>query len=121
MRKLLMIPGIVLLLHSCYSDSEEALFPTIPVCDTTLVSFTVDIVPILNDNCMLCHSTLAAPSLGSNIKLESYSDVAAFAERMLGAVKHEDGYIPMPQEGEKLDSCQIMKLEAWISQGKNDN
>lgn len=122
MRKLLFILGIALILSSCYYDSEEALFPTLAgTCDTTLVSFTADIVPVLNDNCLLCHSNLAAPSLGNNIKLEDFSDVAASSDMVLGSVKHEAGYSPMPKGGGNLGSCQLLKLEAWISQGKNDN
>ena len=121
-KPILLILGLGIILGSCYYDNEEALFPSLPgSCDTTLVSYATDIVPIISDYCLLCHSNQAAASLGSNIKLEDYPDFASSAERVLGSVKHESSYSPMPKGGGKLNACQIDKLEAWINQGKNNN
>jgi len=110
------------ILSGCYYDSEEALWPTLPgSCDTTSVSFATDISPILGNYCLSCHSNTAAPTSGNNIKLEDYADVASHADAVLGSVKHEAAYSPMPKGGGNLIECDINKLEAWINQGKLDN
>lgn len=110
------------MLAGCYYDSEEALFPTLPgSCDTTLVSYAGDLVPIIGDYCLLCHSNSAAPTQGNNIRLEDYTDFSSSADRVLGSIKHEASFSPMPKGGGSLTSCQVMKLEAWINQGKNNN
>lgn len=111
-----------LLLSGCYYDSEEALFPTLPgSCDTTDISYTSDIVPILSSRCYMCHSNMSGASLGSNIFLEDHADVTANATALLGSVKHETPYSPMPKGGGKLGDCSILKIEAWIGQGMPDN
>lgn len=113
---------MVLFIAGCYSDSEEALFPSLPgACDTTAVSYSTDIAPLISDYCLQCHSTAAAPSLGGNTKLEEYSDLVSRAETVLGTIKHEPGFSAMPKGGGKLSSCSIDKYEAWNNQGKIDN
>lgn len=119
---LFVVSIVVLLTAGCYYDSEEALFPILPgSCDTSSVSYSTDIAPLMNDYCLLCHSTSAAPSLGNNISLEGYSDFAAQAERVLSSISHEQGFSPMPKGGGKLTDCSIDKVTAWINQGKSNN
>lgn len=120
---MLLITAVALLLTSgCYYDSEEALFPTLPgSCDTSYVSYSVDIASLLNDYCLMCHSTSTAPSLGNSISLEEYTEFAAQAERVLSSISHEQGFSPMPKGGGKLNGCSIDKVTAWINQGKSNN
>jgi hypothetical protein len=109
-------------ISGCYYDSEEALFPALPgSCDTTDVSYAEDIVPILSSRCYMCHSNLSGASLGSNIFLEDHADVTGNATALLGSIKHEASYSPMPKGGGKLSDCSILKTEAWIDQGMPDN
>ena len=116
---LIIIPIIIL---SCYYDNEEALYPDPGgECDTTAVSYSADIVPMLSTYCYACHDNLNAPSFGNNIKMEEYADVKNQSESILGAIKHDPQYSPMPKGGSKLSDCLIMKFEAWVNQGGVDN
>jgi hypothetical protein len=69
---------------------------------------------------MICHN--AASNFG-NIKLETYEQVVQRVEdgRLLGAIRHESGFSPMPQGNPKLSDCQIAQIEAWIDEGYPQN
>ena len=111
----------ILLMPACLWDNQEELYPDPPDCDTTSVSFSSDIVPLLSNNCYSCHSKLNAPSFGAGMSLEDHQDVAGYSERILGAIQHEDGFIAMPRENDKLDACSILLFEAWVRAGAPDN
>ena len=103
--------------HGCYYDVEEELYPGMP-CDTTNVSYMQDIVPVLSNNgCLGCHGDLAT------ISLNTYTDLKVYADngRLLGSIKHEEGYRSMPDNMPKIDACAIHKIEAWITQGSLNN
>ena len=112
-----LLPG----LSGCVWENKEELFSGTEPCDTTMVSFSDDIVPILANNCYSCHSNLNAPSFGGGLSLEDHADVARSAERIIGAVNHADGFLPMPQGMDKLDPCPVNLLEAWAEAGTPDN
>jgi cytochrome c553 len=112
---------IVLIMAACTSNSEEELYgDEESSCDTTNVSFSNDVFPIIDNNCLACHGT-GSPPLG--ISLTSYSEIkhVASSSRFLGAIKHQQGYTPMPQNAPKLSDCKIATLEAWVNDGMPDN
>jgi cytochrome c5 len=101
----------------CYYDVEEELYPSgAQSCDTTAVSYVVDIAPIMNRSCTSCHSG-SSPSAG--IVLSDYTNVRLYGEggSLLGSVSHDPNYSAMPKGGNKLDDCSIDKIKAWASQG----
>ena len=104
---------------SCYYDVEEELYPML-TCDTTNVSYSNDILPIVKTNCYRCHD--AANNFGG-ITLEGYVRLKDIVDkgRILGAIKQETGFSPMPKNSPKLIDCDIMKLEKWISEGAVNN
>lgn len=109
-----------MLLKSCYYDSEEYLFPELSSgCDTSNVTFSTTIQPMLQSYCYSCHSNSNASGSGAGIKLENYSDVKAMADngRLLGSISHENGYSPMPKGGSKLSDCKITQTQVWIENG----
>jgi hypothetical protein len=115
---------ILLLASSCYYDSEEYLFPQISqTCDTTNVSFTNSVQPVLENNCYSCHSNNTAAQFGNNIKLEDYDDVKLRVDdgRLLGSILHEGGYSPMPKGGSMLDDCSVELMTIWIDNGAPNN
>jgi len=115
---------IMAAVSSCYYDSEEDLLPENGNgCDTTQVTYSNSIVPIIRDNCLSCHSNSAAPFFGSNIRLEEYGGIKAKVDekRLLGAVSHLPGYVAMPLNNPKLDDCKINTIRAWINSGAPDN
>ncbi len=108
--KILLIFAIL----SCSNDNEEEYYGQAE-CDTLNVSFSQIIDPIVERNCKSCHFS----GNGTGVTLASYEDIKGAAENgsLLGAIKHETGYSPMPKGG-KLDDCTIQKIEAWINKGK---
>jgi hypothetical protein len=111
----------ILLLQACVWENMEDLYPDTPECDTSSVSFSMDIKPILSNNCFSCHSNANAPSFGGGLSFEDYTDVSANTARITGAINHKEGFLAMPQGGDKLDSCSILKFQAWVSAGAPDN
>ena len=96
-------------LNSCSDDPVE---PE-PEPKTTYIA---DVAPILNASCNFsgCHNIGAA-----NGSVANYTDAKVFAEgdRLLGALKHEDGFSPMPKNNSKLSDDKIATIEQWIADG----
>lgn len=89
-------------------------------CDTTGVTFSGTVQPILQATCYGCHSS-GAPS--GNVVLDTYAGVSSVVNdgSLLGAIKHQQGFVAMPQGGSKLPDCSIAKIEAWINAGAANN
>lgn len=120
MKKILLFILTIAALSGCYWQNEEDIFPA-DLCDTVDVSFSADVVPILANHCFSCHSNASAPVFSTGITLEDYEDVAAASDAIVGAINHEDGFPPMPRNADKLDSCLIMTIEAWVNDGTPNN
>ncbi|HQU60287.1 MAG: hypothetical protein KDD02_22520 [Phaeodactylibacter sp.] len=110
---------VLLVVNGCYYDVEEELYP-IQECNTNNVTYSGIVAPIIQNNCLQCHS--AAANLG-NVVLEGYDNLKGFADsgRLLGAVKHQSGYSPMPQSAPQLGDCLIARIEQWIDDGAPNN
>jgi len=103
---------------SCYYDNEEALYPAFgTACDTADVTFSTTIVPVLNNNCLSCHSNTTAAGSGNNIRLEDYADVKARVVAVTGSIKHTGSYFPMPKNGGKIKACSITQFDIWVRIG----
>jgi len=122
-RLLLPLVFFALLFAGCYYDNEEYLYGTGGAlnCDSVTVSFTADIVPILDGaGCLGCHNN-GIPS--GNISLEGHANVATYAGngRLWGAVNHDRNFSAMPQGGAKLPASQLDKIRCWIEKGALNN
>jgi Planctomycete cytochrome C len=89
-------------------------------CDTTNVTYSGFVAPLLTTYCVGCHSG-GAPS--GNILLNSHAGVQAVAlnGRLMGAVTWSNGYQQMPKGSGKLSDCNISKIKAWITNGAQNN
>jgi hypothetical protein len=104
---------------SCYYDNEEALYPALSTsCDTTNVTYSGTIVPILNNSCLGCHST---PATGGSILLNTYAEVTGVAPRITGSIKQLAGFSAMPKNSGKLKSCSITQWNIWVRNGMPNN
>lgn len=104
---------------SCYYDNEEALYPALNnTCDTTNVTFSGTITPLLSNNCYSCHSTANA-SFGAGIHLQAYSDVIASSAKIVAAIKRT-GPFPMPPGG-VLSACSVSQFDIWVRNGMPNN
>lgn len=108
---------ITLFVSSCYNDSEETLFPQNFItsqCDTSVFTYSAAIKPMIDASCLTCHST-------RNPVLNNYSDITQNATRILGSIKHQVGFMAMPQGSAKLEDCKIVQFEKWVSNGKKND
>jgi len=101
------------LLFSC---TREKVTPIDQQCNTT-VSFSNDIMPIMQANCIACHDQGNA---SGGYDFSSYTAISANANALLGSVK-ANGYQLMPLGGPALPDSTIQKISCWINQGKQDN
>ena len=109
-------------LNSCYYDNEEELYSS-ELCQTENMSYSTDIVPILERNCQLCHSEATAGILGAGFNLEGHSNLILHVNSgaLIGSVRHSAGWSPMPKGGGKIPDCDIAKIESWINAGSPNN
>lgn len=122
-----MKPGLLLALcfitlwgmTSCTSNVEEELYPP-NTCDTMSVSYSGTIAPIIEQNCFDCHQ--GAGSI-SGIPLDGYDNLKAMVDagRLVGAVRRQSGFSPMPQDAPSLPECELLKIEKWVDEGAQDN
>jgi hypothetical protein len=123
MRKVLYILGILLVFiafsSGCYYHNEEDLYPQ-TTCDMSNVTYSGKIVPILNANCYVCHSTAVAS--GGHI-LDTYAGVQEVVQsgKLWGAINHQSGFFFMPKDAPKLSDCNISIIKIWIDAGSPDN
>jgi hypothetical protein len=84
------------------------------------VTFSGQIFPVIQNTCLGCHSG-SNPS--GDLLLTNHSQIATAAAsgRLMGSIKHENGYSPMPQNGAQLNTCVISQFEKWIANGTPDN
>jgi hypothetical protein len=117
---LLLITSVMFLAQACYYDKEEELYPPSGSCDTTNVTYSGTVFPVISNSCTSCHTGIGA---GGNISLDSYESISAAANNgsLLGVIRHESGWSPMPKNAGKLDDCTIKKLEIWINNGTPNN
>ena len=104
---------------SCFYDNEEELYPE-NTCITEAMSYSGNVLPILEDNCYSCHDQA---SNQGGVTLEGYINLKVYVDngKLLGVIKHEPGFPEMPQNSPQLGGCQIAKIEAWINQGALEN
>jgi len=82
-------------------------------CDSTNVTYTLSIQPILQVWCVGCHG---GSSPANGLSLDTYDNARACAQggRLMGALRHETGYKYMPNSGGMLSPCEIALFQKWI-------
>jgi len=101
------------LLFSC---TREKVTPIDQQCNAT-ISFTNEVLPIMEANCVSCHQPGNA---SGGYDLSSYTAISAIANAIVGSMK-ANGYQLMPLGGPALPDSTIQKISCWINQGKQDN
>jgi uncharacterized membrane protein len=107
---------------SCYWDSEERLYPQLSnSCDTTNITYSGSVAPIINSYCNTCHNKQNASSLGDGIVLDDYNSLKNQAQTVVGSINHTSGFEPMPKNANKLTKCQITVITKWVDAGMPNN
>lgn len=111
--------------QGCYYDNEEELYPGEKPCDTTNVTYSGTVLPVLQENCLVCHS---GGSPQGNISLDSYEAVreaaltpAGQAGSLYGAISWAPNNENMPRGGAQLPECTLRKIKIWIDAGAPNN
>lgn len=120
-KSLLILAFLAFLMNACYYDNQDNLYPYYEAnCDTTNVSYSLQIKPILNDRCVSCHN---AADASAGVHLDTYEGVKTVADngRLWGSINHDNGYEAMPQGSSQLNSCALGQFKAWINSGSLDN
>jgi mono/diheme cytochrome c family protein len=89
-------------------------------CDTTLVTFSGTILPLIENRCQGCHS--GSDPQGS-LALLDYDDINTIALNgsFWGAVNHESPYTSMPYQADQLPQCNLDQIRIWIEDGAPNN
>ena len=111
-----------LIFTSCEWKSEDEEIGIVE-CDTSQVTLSGKVQPILQTNCYACHSTQNAPVAGAGINLEVYSSLESKANSgaLLGSIQHASGFSPMPKAAAKLSDCNISIIKVWIENGAQND
>ena len=119
----LLVVITALIIVSCSKSNEASLKSSSgnsDNCDTVNMTYTTDILPILQDNCYRCHGN----GLSQNgVSLDSYDKVKTQVDNgnLINVITHAAGYPPMPQDAAKLSDCTINKIRGWINRGALNN
>lgn len=87
-------------------------------CDSTNVTYSGTVFPIIQNNCLGCHSSGGS---GATILLSNYAQIKDKIDRVWGAINYNNGFQPMPQDAAKLSDCDIALIGIWINAGAQDN
>jgi hypothetical protein len=108
----------------CYYDTQEALYglPQNVPCDTTNITFSGKILPIINLHCSSCHSSTTS-QYGEGIVLDNFDDFQkqVRAGKLMDDINQNPGSNPMPKDGTKLNSCDIGTIQFWVNKGTPNN
>lgn len=117
---ILLIVAIGASASSCYYDNEQELYPSISVCDTTNITFSNFVKPMVDQQCKSCHG---ATSPSGGLSLIDYTTIKASVAsgKFYNSVTWASGISPMPQGGNKWTNCDLLKLKNWIDKGAQNN
>ena len=101
---------------ACYYDSEEYLYPDNTPCDTENITYNGFVAGLMQTHCNSCHN---ASNPSGSVRTDTYNDLLVVVNngRLNGAINHLPGYSAMPQGGNKLPECDLLKIAAWIEAG----
>ncbi len=94
--------------------------PNAGMCDTTSMSFSIDVNPILQNSCIGCHNV---NNVNGGVTLDSYIGVQTAANNgsLIGAITSSVGFVAMPYNANSLSDCNISKIRNWVNEGALNN
>lgn len=116
MKKLALLFLLSISFCSCKNEKKDTPSPD-NVCETSNVTYSNAVKPIISANCVACHGA------ASPINLNDIGTVQELAENGLlyKVITHADGVPPMPKNKPKLSDCDIAKIKTWIDAGAPNN
>ncbi len=112
---------LVFMLNACLQDKESIRAPkTCSTVPSSQVSFSKDIFPIIQINCLQCHD---AKNHFGGIVIENYMQIAEYGRsgELYNSIQISSfGKAYMPRGGRLMD-CEIELIQAWTKQGALNN
>jgi len=89
-------------------------------CDTSEVSFSAGIMPIIEVSCLGCHS---GPNPSAGLPLTNYDEIRFIAETgiLMSSISRDGQAVAMPLNLPPLPDCQIDMFALWIAAGMPNN
>lgn len=106
--------AILVLATSCLKDKvgDNLPYPEVTCSDT--ISFSNDVLPIIQNNCTSCHDN------SNGYTFTNHHNIADNYAAIIGSMKGQ-GYQQMPQASSALPDSVIQKIQCWVNQGLKDN
>ena len=106
---------------SCtYSHGDPA-----PACDVPNENVTYrDVIsPIFDAHCRECHGSTVYTSKGGGNDFGDWTAISRYysTAKIVGTIRHDTNFIPMPQNRDKLSDCDIQRIQVWITAGRLNN
>ena len=98
----------------------DTLDPVGPCGDTSNITFSGYVDSVLTAKCKNCHNNSSA---SGGVSFSTYNAVKTQVDngKLLSSIKQDGNASPMPKSQPKLDSCVIVKIEKWITDGAENN
>ena len=89
-------------------------------CDPTQTSFVANILPLIQDYCIGCHSSSRTDG---GVNLEDYNHILPYVldGQLMGTIRHDALFAVMPPSGSKISECRITQIQSWIDEGAQNN
>ena len=100
---------------SCEKDEVVKMQPPPSDCDTTSITFAINIEPVIKERCEGCHSNSTQLA---GVNLEGYDNIKAEALSggLVSAIEGSMGTY-FYKTGDTTASCKLLQLKAWINKG----
>jgi uncharacterized membrane protein len=107
----------VTVISACYNDNVEDLYGD-NECDTSSVTYGINIEQIISRRCARCHSG-NNPSAG--IEIYDFQTTVDYVNqnrgKFMGSILWDGTASNMPKNDSKLSNCKINLIQSWINQG----
>lgn len=92
-------------------------------CSGANMSYSMDIRPIFQNNGCMTSGCHGGDAMSNPLFMDSYESLKIYidANRLMGSLRHQNGFSPMPKQGEKLSNCELLKIDSWLVQGAQNN
>jgi len=116
MKKMMCIISLALVSIACESRTYEEISDKTPVVE--LVTYNKDVKPIIDANCIVCHSAGGAASFQP---WTSYSQVKNNIDKIIDRIGRPVGDPQKMPQGGSLSPTQISIITKWKADGLTEN
>lgn len=116
MKKIISIFSVIFLLTACESRTYEEISAEPPIAET--ITYTQDVKPIVDANCIVCHSAGGAASFQP---WTNYTQVKNNIDNILNRIQRPAGDPQKMPQGGSLSPSQIEVFIQWKNNGLLEN